>query len=41
MESQQEDENNAMEQMVQFLISNEMMSNDSLQQVLWESILGD
>ena len=38
---QDEEESNAMEQMVQFLISNEMMSNDSLQQVLWESILGD
>lgn len=37
----EEPENDTIEQMVQFLISNEMMNNEYLQQTLLESILGD
>ena len=35
----QEDENSAIEQMVQFLLSGEIMNNDYLQQTIWESIV--
>ena len=37
----QENENSAIEQMVQFLLSGEIMNNDYLQQTIWESIVDD
>lgn len=37
----QTENDDIIEQMVEYLISTEMMNNDSIQQVLWESILGE